>query len=317
MVLCVCLNAGIDKTFVLDDFALRGIYRPREVLTYVGGKGVNLARVLRTLGVDCLAMGMLGGHAGDLCRELLDAEGIRHDFTRPRREARYALCFVCPARGVHTEVNELGPEISEEELGEVLDKYRSYLPKASFVAICGSAPPGAPADIYCTMVNQARERGVPVLLDVSRQWLVEGARGLPDYLKPNVVELAQLLQADPDLREAEMSIEEAGRAAQELCRRGMRAVVVTLGGKGALATDGERVYHAWAPAAEVKSAIGSGDALAAGFIERLVAGAGLAEALRRGVACGAANATVYGAGFCTRESIAAHEGSVDMREIDV
>jgi len=296
MVLAVCLNGGPDKVYEVPGFSIHGIHRPTRVIDCVGGKGNNFARVLHRLGHAVRILGFSAGWAGRFMEDSLRREGLGLRMLRVAGESRLTTTIVDPAGSVHTEVNEIGPEIGPGDVDRAIAVFREEIAaRPSFCVIAGSAPPGAPDGIYSTMIAECRRAGVPVMLDASRRWLLGSAESPPDVLKPNQPELSTLIGREVAGRS------EAACAARDLVARGTPTVLVTLGDDGALAVTSEESLHA-CPTCElaVISAVASGDAFAAGYVAALLEGRPLRDRLGMAVACGAANAEVFGPGFIER-----------------
>lgn len=296
-VLTVTLNAAVDKTYRVEGFRLDRVFRVEAGRIVAGGKGINVARVLHTLGVPVVATGFLGGHNGAFILDSLKEEGIPGDFVWTQGESRVCLAVIDPVNGTQTELNEIGPQIQPEEVAALEAKLARLLPQFAFVTLSGSAPPGVPADFYARIIRMGREMGVKVVLDSSGDLLRHGVEAVPWMVKPNRAELSAIFGREPsDLREAvEM--------AQRLRDRGIAIVVVTLGKRGAIWLSAEGCWLARPPEVEFVSAVGSGDSMLAAMLYAVIQGMSPPEVLRWGVAAGAANAAVFGAGFCTREQI--------------
>jgi len=297
LILTVTPNAAIDKTYIVEGFGLDRVHRPTAVRTVAGGKGINVVRVLQELGREALATGFVGGQNGDAVIEGLDHEGIKHDFVRVKGETRLCIAIVDPTTGTQTEVNENGPEVSPEELDTMMVRIAELAPSAEYVVLSGSCPPGVPVSFYGSITQIAKRSGARVVLDTSGEHLCEAVKAAPFMVKPNVVELSHI--AGREL----LTLEEISRAAKSLKQYGIEITAVTMGRSGAMVTDGVHSWKAVPPEIEFASAVGSGDAFVAAFIDALMRGDHVSRALAIGTAAGAANATTYGAGFCTKESI--------------
>ncbi len=152
-----------------------------------------MSRVLCQLGDDVVATGLLGGHMGAYMGSLMDADGIKHDFTPIAGETR--ICLNILHEGNQTELLESGPEISADELAAFSAKFAELVAKADCVTISGSLPKGVPADFYAGMVAEAAKHDVPVLLDTSGASLDAAleAEVKPTLVKPNLTEINALL----------------------------------------------------------------------------------------------------------------------------
>ncbi len=290
MILTVVPNPALDKTVVLPGFAVGTIYRPAEVVTLAGGKGCNFARALDTLGQRSLVVCPVGGYEGQRFLDLADRDGLACDGVVIKAELRTCLTIIDPGHPP-TEIYERGGALEDGEWQALFDRIVGYFPQATFLALCGSFPSNVPPDALYDLLCRAREAGLPVLLDTSGPQLVAALEAGPTLLKINQFEAGTMLArtiATP---------QEALTAARMLQERGARAVVITLGSRGAVGLDVEGASFGWAapPVAAVYTT-GSGDCLFAGIASSLARGESLSEATRLGVACGAANTLHIGAG---------------------
>ena len=309
MIVTVTLNAAVDITYTVENYTLDRVHRPISVKTVAGGKGINVARVLKTLGRDVLAVGFAAGYNGGLILSGLDEEHLPHDFVRISGESRLCIAVVDPVNRTQTEVNEVGPEVNQQHVKEMRDKILSVLPDADCLVLSGSAPPGVPNDFYAWAISVAREQGVISVLDTSGEYLLYGIDAKPDIVKPNVSELSQIVGRELN------TVEETLEAALGLVDRGIEIVAVTMGRSGALAADSDEAWLAVPPEIEFVSAVGSGDSFLAAFIDAKMRGEALPVALAAGTAAGAANAMVYGAGFCPAELIKSLEPDVQVSRL--
>jgi tagatose 6-phosphate kinase len=306
--LCVNANAAIDKTVVVPSFQLDKIHRPEQVVLLPGGKGINVARGLQTLGETARVTGWAGGFAGQFIAAGLQKEGIPAEFAWCDFESRTCLSILDPSGGTLTELYENGEPVPAEKAGELLDLFRRLLPGSQFAAISGRLSPGVPADFYARLLRAAAEAGVPAALDCSGEALRLGLEyGKPTLIKPNLSEFQALCG------EKISGLPSLAAAARAAAARWDTLVVLSLGAEGAIAARADEGFHARPPQIPVVSAVGSGDALLAGVIQALAGGLALPEALRRGVAAGTANALSVGAGRFTKEDFERVLAGVEVR----
>ncbi len=293
--LTVTLNAAADKLYTIPGFAVDRVQRPTGTRLYAGGKGINVARVYRTLGGEVLATGFSGGATGEYIRNNLSLEGIAAEFVEIEQESRVCTVVLDPIGRTETVLNENGPLVTPAECTALLQLLRELLPGHDAVVLSGSLPLGTPPDLYAAIIRLAQDEfGVKAVLDASGEALQRGVEAKPFLVKPNVHELEALSVGGDGW----------GVSAQALCAKyGVALALVTGGARGAVLANAKGVWEAVPPAVEVVSALGSGDSLTAGFVWAWEQGWSHAEALKWGVAAGAANATVYGSGFCTRDQI--------------
>jgi tagatose 6-phosphate kinase len=197
---------------------------------------------------------------------------------------------VVDATGGATVFNEPGPHVTAGEWASFTAAYEGLLTGAAAVALCGSLPPGAPADAYATLARAARERGIPVLLDTSGEALRHGLAAGPDVVKPNATELAEATGlADP----AEAALRLAGAAAG---RPVTTAVAASLGAEGLLLVEPGGTWRARCPRALRGNPTGSGDSAVAGLLSALLDGLPWPDRLRRAAALSAATVLAPAAG---------------------
>ena len=295
MILCVNLNAAIDKTIVVESLELGQIHRPVSVKSLPGGKGCNVARALKQLGAEPVVTGWVGGTAGQFIDSGLQSEGIATDFVWTDLESRTCTSILDRATQVMTEFYEKGDPIPDDKLKEILDHFGDVVGNYEAVTLSGSLPPGVPADFYAHMIHLAHEAAVPVLLDSSGEALSQGIVARPTLTKPNEIEVAILSQRPLS------NLAQYAAAAGEVARRNGTIVVLSLGSEGALVASGNDTFQVRNPQVEAVSAVGSGDCMLAGLAYGLARDIPLPEAVKIGVAAGTANTLVIGAGQFTQD----------------
>ncbi|MBH5336348.1 1-phosphofructokinase family hexose kinase [Streptomyces pactum] len=286
MILTVTLNAALDITYRVPRLRPHGTHRVTEVVERPGGKGLNVARVLASLGHRAVVTGFVGGGTGDALRRLLAESGQVTDALVPVAGAtRRTVSVVDAASGDTTQLNEPGPQVTVAEWDAFTDRYTALLRDASAVALCGSLPPGLPVGSYAQLVREAHAARVPVLLDTSGEPLRRGIAARPDLVKPNAEELAGLTGSTEPMR-----------AARDTRRRGAHAVAASLGPDGMLLVTSEGVWRAAPPRRLSGNPTGAGDSAVAGLLSGLVEGLPWPERLARAVALSAATVRAVAAG---------------------
>lgn len=285
----VTLNPALDRTVLLDRLQPGALNRARGVRVDAGGKGINLARVLRRLGVVAVSLGFLAGDTGRLVAELLRREGIPDDFLWVQGETRTNLKLIDDT-GAVTEVNEPGPAIVAADLEALVAKLSALSPDVEMLAVGGSAPPGVVPDDYARLVRLAREEGMRAVLDADGEALQAGLEARPYLVKPNADEAARLFGAKPG------TLAEAAEMASGLVGRGVELALVSLGAQGCAFATGEELGWAQAPEVPVRGTVGAGDSLLAGTIAGVLSGATVAEAVQLGVAVAASAVSREGPG---------------------
>ncbi len=271
-------------------------HRAEQVLVAAGGKGLNVARATHTLNLPYRVAAPLGGCTGTCLARLAEAEGLHTLWSwHTAGETRTCILVVDPHASDATPLDEAGPTLTTDDWQAFMELLTPIIPTATIAALCGSLPPGVPTAALLATLQTLKAAGCPVLVDTSRaalQAVLEAPpAALPYAVKVNHAELSAALNIPID------SPDQATAALALLRARGIALAVVTLGAGGALASASEGTFLATPPALDIISTVGSGDSLTAGLITGLQRGEALPEALRLGVACGAADACTVGGGL--------------------
>lgn len=273
----VDLSTSVGRVEPVRKLRCQGVRRD------AGGGGINVARMVRRLGGDVVALYTAGGVMGQVLETLVardEVDGVvlpidehtRESFTVFESETKSQYRFVLA-----------GPEMTEAEREGCLDALAALDPFPRYVVASGSLPPGAPDDYYARVARLARERGAKMALDTSGPSLKASLAEGVFLIKPNLVELAQVTSEDLDTEEAE------ARACRRIIDDGQAEVVaLTLGDRGALLATRDATWRAPAVPIEPASAVGAGDSFLGGMIWALAAGRTLEDAFRAGMAAGAA-----------------------------
>jgi len=277
MILVVGLSSVWQRTLFYSDFQAGRVNRASQVLETASGKGVNVARVASTLGAKALVLTTAGGHRGSLFRAALRTSKLPAVVVPVTGETR--LCQTLIASGCVTELVEEAAPLTHREVNAVLSAYTKALRKATLVILSGSVPGGCGDDFYARLARLAKSRGIPVLADTQKAQLVQAVREQPALVKINAAELAEAT-----------GMRSLAKGLRELARLGAGKIVISRGAETAVAFDGKTVWQVKPPRIKVINPIGSGDAMMAGIAVALVRGKTLPDALRLGIACGAANA---------------------------
>jgi 1-phosphofructokinase family hexose kinase len=299
MIITVTLNTAIDKTLSVPSFRLGRRHRTVEQTTMPGGKGVNVARVLKSLGAPVIATGLAGGATGTRIVEQLTQLSVLSDFVRIREESRTNTAVIDPTTGEQTEINERGPKVSEQEVELFVDKLLYLAKGASICVFAGSLPREVDADVYFRLIRELRRLGVTTMVDTDGDPLRRAVRADPDLISPNELEAEELVGHEFNDDDDRLM------AVAEMAQLGAHEAIMTM-------PDG--VFARMAPTEpggdprlfrvrlgegtiEPRATVGSGDAFLAGFVASRYLGRSTAECLAYGVACGAESTQHLGAGL--------------------
>jgi len=313
MIVTVTLNAAIDRTLTVPNFQRGQRHRASAGVTLAGGKGINVARALKALGIPVVATGFVGGDTGTRIVEHLTEEAILNDFVHIAGESRTSTAVVDPTGGSYTEINEWGPAVSAEELEALLEKLRYLTQGAELVVFAGSLPRDVPDDFYAEAARELSRRQVPIVLDIEGEPLRLAVEAEPFLVSPNQSEaealVGQEFHDDEDFRIALESIADMGA----------RSVLITTE-RGCVALLREereaQRFRAFAPRVEPVSAVGSGDVLLAGYLAGRHVGRTHEESLRSAVAAGAASTLEVGAGRFDPRQAARLQAGVELTELE-
>jgi 1-phosphofructokinase/tagatose 6-phosphate kinase len=292
MILTVTLNAAVARTLVVPSLTLGHRHRASESVTIAGGKGINVARSLRTLGVPVLATGFVGGRNGDAIRDGLSAAAIPFDLVEIEGYSRTSTAIIDPMAGTQMEINEYGPEVSPAEIKEFSRRLEHLMEYATAVVFAGSLPPNVDESLLVRLVGRSRERGLYTVVDSPPSVLQATLKANPSLVSPNQNETESVVGFDfieeEDFLRGLLRLVELG---------GGDACITSREGHSYLSTE-SGVISARAPQVEALSPIGSGDAYLAGLLAGLLhRNLPPVDAVRLAAGCAAANAETLGAGL--------------------
>ena len=301
MIVTVTPNPSLDRTLEVEELLRGEVLRAYADRSDPGGKGVNVSRALVANGHPSRAVLPLGGADGELLASLLESLGIEVAAV-PIADAIRSNVTVVEPDGTVTKLNAPGPRLSAVEVEALLERAVAAADGTGWLVASGSLGPGTPDDLYARLAAAVRPVGVRVAVDTSGPALERVLAARPDVLKPNEEELSEVTGVVPE------TLGDVVLAANHLRSKGVGAVLVSLGPRGAVLVDGGEALHAESDVIVPRSTVGAGDALLAGF---LAAGGEGPEALAEGVAWGAAacvlpGTAVPGPGDLRRDLVQTH-----------
>ncbi|EAK8408780.1 1-phosphofructokinase [Listeria monocytogenes] len=280
MIYTITLNPSIDYIVQIDQLNLGGLNRMKQDYKLPGGKGINVSRVLNQLNVPSLATGFLGGFTGNFIKDWLQNEGVKTGFVTVKDDTRINIKL---KHGEETEINGLGPAISEKEINEFL-KVMDKVTANDIVILSGSVPPSLGNDFYNKIIRICKEKNAEFMIDTTGKELLDALPNRPILIKPNHHELAELFGVELN------SVEELIPYGKKCLELGAQHVIVSMAGDGALLFTGEDVYFADALKGELKNSVGAGDSMIAGFVGTFDKKRDPVKAFAAGVATGGATA---------------------------
>lgn len=282
MIYTVTLNPSLDYIVTVPEFSLGMVNRTTDELLYPGGKGINVSLVLKNLGIESTAIGFTAGFTGeeltkrlreaDICTEFIQVkEGLTRINIKVRSEKE-------------SEINGKGPIVSKEALGELFS-FLMQLQEDDILVLGGSVPESVPATLYMDIMKALRGRNIKIVVDATKELLMNVLEYNPFLIKPNNHELGEVF--GKELKTKTEVIEYA----KKLKALGAQNVLVSMAGDGAvLITETEEVYQAEAPKGKVKNSVGAGDSMVAGFLAGYLKEKEYQEAFKMAVCTGSASA---------------------------
>ncbi|MBP1555395.1 MAG: 1-phosphofructokinase [Oscillospiraceae bacterium] len=286
MIYTVTFNPAIDYVVHFDDLKVGEINRNVSEEFQFGGKGINVSNVLRTLGFDTVALGFVAGFIGEGFEKGLAEMGLKTDLIHVKEGMTRINVKVKAAE--ETEINGIGPVITEEDMEELNRKLDAIGPDDVLV-LSGSIPKCLAGDTYEKIMARLDGRGIRIAVDATRDLLVNVLKYHPFLIKPNNHELGEIFGK---VLKTDEEIAECARKMQEM---GGRNILVSMAGDGALLLDENgQTHRIGCPKGKVVNSVGAGDSMVAGFLAGWLASGDYGYALKLGTAAGSATAFSIG-----------------------
>lgn len=282
MIYTLTFNPSLDYIVTVPEFTCGMVNRTSEEVIFPGGKGINVSIVLNNLGIENTALGFLAGFTGEELKRLIEKKGIHAEFisvvegmTRINVKLRAEL---------ETEINGQGPEIGKEDIEKLYERLER-LQDGDVLVMAGSIPDVMPQTMYMDIMKHLQEKDLRIVVDATRDLLVNVLEYKPFLIKPNTHELEEIFRVRVEKEE------DIIKYAKELQQRGARNVLVSRAGDGAIlvAEDGS-VFRATAPKGTVVNSVGAGDSMVAGFLAGYLEHGTYESAFQMGVCTGSASA---------------------------
>ena len=282
MIYTITLNPSIDYIVRLDNLKEGFVNRTSSEEILYGGKGINTSVVLNNLSIDNIALGFLGGNIGDEFFKILSEDGVKTDFVKLKHGNTRINIKIKSDK--ETEINAIGPKISEEEFLEFIKKLEC-LQSGDYVTFAGSIPSSLPKNIYVELAGRLSEKNVNIIVDAEKNLLTDVLPYKPFLIKPNHHELGAIFNKELT------SKEEIAESARKLQKMGARNVFVSMAGDGGVfvSEDGAS-YFSPAPSGNVINSTGAGDSLVAGFLAEYLNSKDYKKAFIYGLCAGSASA---------------------------
>ncbi|MGL4108456.1 1-phosphofructokinase [Clostridium sp. LP20] len=293
MIYTVTFNPSLDYVIKVDSFTLGRVNRTNQEDMYPGGKGINVSIVLKNLGLDSNALGFIAGFTGEEIERRSKEFGCNTDFIK--LQDGLSRINVKLKSDEESEINGGGPSIDKESLNALYSKLDA-LSTGDILVLAGSIPSSLPEDIYEKIMARLEDKDIKIVVDATKDLLVNVLKYKPFLIKPNNHELGEIFNVDLK------SDEEIIYYARKLQEQGARNVLISMAGDGAiLITESGEAVKSGVPKGKVKNSVGAGDSMVAGFIAGYLNNKDLKEAFKMGVATGSASA--FSEGLATKDEV--------------
>ena len=295
MIYTVTFNPSLDYIVSVEDFKLGLTNRTDSELMLPGGKGINVSTVLMNLGIESTALGFVAGFTGDEIVRRLKEMGVKTGFIRIEEGVSRINLKLKSIDG--TEINGMGPDISDAKAKELMEQL-GCLQQGDVLFLSGSIPATMPDDAYQKIMKLLDGRGVQIVVDATKELLLNVLEYRPFLIKPNNHELGEIFGTELKTRE---DVVPYGRRLQE---RGAANVLISMAGEGAVLIDADGgVHSAPAPKGRLVNGVGAGDSMVAGFMAGWMERQDYEYAFRMGVSAGSASA--FSENLATKDEIEA------------
>ena len=282
MIYTITFNPALDYISKVDNFEIGKINRTKEEKVLPGGKGLNVSTVLKNLGFQSTALGFIAGFTGKELKTEIEKYGIQTDFIEVKEGITRINVKI--SSDVETALNGNGPIITEEDIEKLLEQISKFN-NEDIVILAGNIPKGIKNNIYEIICSKLEKNGVTIVVDSTKELLINVLKYKPFLIKPNKEELEETFKEKIETNE------DIVKHAEKLQDMGARNVLISLGGDGAiLITETKEVYYSKAPKGKVLNTVGSGDSMVAGFIAGYQKNRDYNEAFKMGIAAGSASA---------------------------
>ena len=282
MIYTVTFNPSLDYIVQVNDFKTGIVNRTNDELILAGGKGINVSIVLNNLGHDNTAIGFIGGFTGEALKRSLQNQGIKTDFIDVKEG--FTRINVKMKSNEETEINGQGPKITNDNINELYEKL-DVLSNEDILVISGSIPCMLPDDMYERIMEYLKDKNVRIIVDATKDLLLNVLKYHPYLIKPNNIELGEIFNKELKTKSEVIS------HAKKLQELGARNVLVSMAGDGAVfVSENGDIFESNAPKGEVINSVGAGDSMVAGFLAGVLETNDYHNAFLMGLCSGSASA---------------------------
>lgn len=293
MIYTITFNPALDYIMVVPSCRNGEVNRTESEKIMAGGKGINVSIVLNNMGVENTALGFISGFTGGAIENILADMNCKTDFIK--LDNGFSRINVKIKSDTETEINGQGPDISDGAVKKLYEKLDS-LNDGDTLVLAGSIPSSLSDSIYCEIMDYLKEKKLNIVVDATKDLLVNVLKYKPFLVKPNNHEIGEIFGVELKTRS------EVIPYAKKMQEMGAKNVLVSMAGEGAVfvGENGE-VYESEAPKGKLVNSTGAGDSMVAGFLAGYMEKQDFMYALKMGLSAGSASA--FSENLATKEEI--------------
>ncbi len=309
-IISILLNPTVDVIYEIEHFKVGHTYQVRQPLIYPVGKAISFSLALKTLNPsfnDLRVFGFVGKEELDLYSQFLKKNLINFEFIPIKGKTRSNKTIIDPVEHTTTHIRELGFIIETTELNQFFTSLNNMIQKNDVVIFTGSIPPSLNSDTYFNLISEVKKRGACTILDTSGEGLIKGIAANPTMIKPNLIELNQILNGSLAIKQDFTinyeDIVKISKLAKNLLNNELEIILITLGEKGAILVKNNIILYGFIEIRGAIDTVGCGDAFLAGFIYNYFQEKSFLDCFKLALACGTANALTPGPGILKKKDV--------------
>jgi 1-phosphofructokinase family hexose kinase len=312
-IVTVSPSLAVDSYYVLSQLEIGEVNRAGRTIHTAGGKGINMARAVASLGGRVLAIGVVGGPTGQLVAQQLAVEGIPHDLVWGETLTRQSCTLVVPEKSSTTVILESGSPLDDGLIESIRERARVYAVQSGWLALTGSLPPNVPASFYADLIEEIKSTSsVQVAVDAAGESLRLAALAGPHVIKVNAAEFLQAFNI-----QAVQDWPQVRKIYLELAPRGLEILVVTDGARGAyIFSPDPQLLHVSTRLDRWLSTTGAGDTFLAGLLLALGKGESLEAAACFASAAAAASIQHIGCGVLDLVDVQRYQNDTCVKRME-
>lgn len=310
-IICVALNPAMDKTIYLNDFKLGRVNIIDDIHYEVGGRGINVAKVLNNFEIKSIVTGFVGGVWAETFRMKLMKMGIETKFFKLLHDTRVNTKLIDKESGECTTISEKGPFVPEELLERFVQSFTIMCKEDDIIILAGGMLPGIKEDIYYQLTTIAKEKGAYVIVDSYGEVLKNTLPAKPDAIKVTYRDYV------PEEYWGKLTKADFGYIVDQVKQSEINKVLISLGEKGAILIENGMTYYANSidVGVKLKHPVGAGDAMVAALVKSKIDNMTPVASMKLAIACGATCVMSQGVTNCTEEQVTKLLPKIDVERI--